>query len=467
MVEKINKPGLILKLKKLFAIPRGHAKSTIAKLAVILILKYTDLAFVLYASKTVPMARAAIDDIIIWLSSQQETALFGPFTRISGNSNEALFIYQMTIRQSALDEPRSKTVIFKGIGAESQVRGLLIRNRRPEIIVADDIEDNDNTTKELQPKLDAWFFGAFMKAFAPKYIMIFIGNMINEHTLLARLSKDPSWNPTVFGSIIRNKITGLLEALWPGLHSVESLLEAYRSDRRNGQGSTWEAEMMNLTQEAIFRQNLDGVKLIAQPLPEDLTAGVIILDPAFGKNRWNDYAAFTVHALIRGQTVPFVIDSRVERFGEDKLFDIFLELSFKWGLSTWVIEQAAAQTLLIPYFNLIFLERKMNQNTFIILPISGGLATKPDRIYAFRNIVKSSSYGIVDTEEDLIDKLVEYNPNSKEHDDYEDSAAYGPLVWQNYGETINYNGIKQLALVAYGQGNETAGVQLSWEISNW
>lgn len=468
MIETVNRPGLIVGLHKLFAVPREHAKSTISKLAVILLLQYTPLSFVLYASKTVGHAKQAVLDILRWLNSPQQRELHSAYVTEKASETDGLWIIHMPIRTSVGAAPRLKICIFKALGAEMQIRGLLIYNKRPEIIVADDIEDLDNTTIDLQPKLDRWFFGSFLKSFAKTYIIIFIGNMIRETTILARLSKDPTWNPTVYGALVRDTESGELKALWQGRHTVDSLLAEYRMFRRNGQGATWEAEMMNLTQEAVFRQDMKGIIYVPMPSPEEIIGGAIVLDPAFGENRWNDDSAFTVHVKIKNRPIPAVVESRVGKFTELQLFDIFLELSYRWGLTTWVMEGNAAQKLLIPYFKLLFSERKMNQNLFILLPITNGINTKASKILAFRTAVKGGSYALGEDQVELADKLGDYTPNTKQHDDWCDSASYGLLLWEWYATTIDSQGTKQIAMLAYGDGSDLNDeYQSSLDITRW
>lgn len=455
MVEEANKPGVIQSLRKLFAVPREHAKSTLAKLAVILFLKYTPLRFVLYTSKTNGIAKNAIRDILTWLFLPQERDLFGLPTTVKSSETESLWIIEIVLYNSK-GEKYKKRCIFKALGADQQVRGLLIDNTRPQIIVIDDIEDLDNTTPDQQPKLDEWFLGSFLKSFAKTNIVIFIGNMIRKTSLLARLSKDPAWNPTVFGALVRDRITKELRPLWPGRWTVEALLAEYREFRRLGRGYVWEAEMMNLTQDEIFKGNLDGMVRPTIPDPEQLTGGFIAVDPAFGDNAWNDDTALTVHARIKGVGVPCVIDSRVGRMTEDEMFDNLLELSYRWGLTTWCIESEAAQKLLISYFKLLIQSRKMNQGLFVMIPVGSGKASKSARIMAFRNSVASSSYGICESQDSLIDKLLEYSPDSKTHDDLCDSGAYGPIVWHLHGSTVDAQGIQQVLLMAFGMGTEAA-----------
>lgn len=456
-LEEANKRQVNRILRKLFAIPRGFAKSTIAKLVVILFLKYSPFSFCLYVSKTNAHAKNAIRDIIMWLTSPNEKYLFGPSTVTKSSETESLWIMTISLRTAADRAPIAKRIILKALGADQQVRGLNVLNRRPQIIIIDDVEDNDNTTPELQPKTDVWIMGNLLKAFATEAFVLFIGNMIRETTLLARLSKDPMWNPTIFGSIVRHGAA--VASLWEEKFPLENLLEEYRSYRKLGLGNVWEAEMMNLTQDQILAKDLRNVFRPSMPNPEDLTAGCIILDPAgdAGKptkhlNRRNDEAAITVHARIRNIQVPVIIDSIHKKMDHEEMLDEMIRLSYYWGITTWFIEGDAAQSLYIPLFELLLQQRKIPHGIFLVQAIYTGGKTKPTRIMAFRTLVSSGSYGITDSQQEIVDKLASYNPLTAQHEDLEDSAAYGAVVWEQWNATIEAKGIQMVALAIMNAG---------------
>ena len=442
-LEELNDVNFIVgHLQKLFAIPRDHSKSTIAKLAIILFMRYSPLRFTLYVSKTSAVASAAMRDVVLWLTSPQEAALYGTPEKVKSNEQEGLWIYNI-----GLPNGKRKRIILKAIGQQHQVRGTLIDNLRPDFVVIDDIEDYDTADNGVQQqKLDTWTLGSLMKATAKRSFRLFLGNMVKSTTLLARLAKDPAWNPTVFGALVRDKVTKELKALWPGRWTVESLLADYRSHRRNGVGHIWETEMMNLSGDSLLTMNLDTAVLIPLPNPEDLTAGFIVLDPAFGKKSWNDKSALTMHARINEFGIPALIDSESGRWSEAEILDKLIEKSYYWNIATWVIEAAAAQKLFIPLFRLMLIERQIPPDVFTILPISGGTKeSKASRIVAFRRAVHAKSYAIAESQIDLKMKLEEYSPDTEDHDDECDSAAFGTLVWATYGETIEAQGIQTIA----------------------
>lgn len=441
--------GLKYNLQKLFAVPRGHAKSTIAKLAVILFLKFSNLSFVVYASKTNSIAKNAIRDIIAWMSSPQEIELYGQPTVEKSSESESLWILVIKTRDPKSGELKNKRVIFKALGADQQIRGTLIDNKRPQIAVVDDIEDYDNTkTPEAQANLDEWFMGAFMKALdGRRTVVLYLGNLIRKTTLLARFIKDPEWNPTVFGSLVKTKDGGL-RPLWPGLHSAESLLTEYAKYRRLGIGHVWEAEMMNLTQDAITDISFKHAVIVKEIDPEEVECGFLTLDPAYADGSNHDNTAISVHVKVKGYGIPIVVDKWTGKAKEDDIFEEMVNLSYTWGLTTWLIESDAAQRLFIAYFQLLMQTRKMNPGTFQMLPISTGKKAKAARIMTFKNSVASGNYGYVESLVNTVQRLSEYTASDNKLDDELDSDAYGLKGWAFYGETVRAQGVQQVALLA-------------------
>lgn len=432
MIRVVNSDEWVKHLQKVFCVPRGHAKSTIIKLGIILFLRYSSIKFALYASLTKGIALRACLDIIDWLKSEQEIAVWGKMQQIKHNESEGLFIYIINTPDYGW-----KKIILKCLGADQQVRGTLIDNQRPQLIIMDDIEDNDTAaTDESQAKLDTWMMGNLLKAGARKAVRIVLGNMINKRTMLYRLSKDPKWNPTVYGAIIRDKKTGNLIPLWKGLWNLKALLEDYNEYRSKGVGHVWVYEMMNMTQDTVFKVSMNSALLIPRPNPENVLEGVICLDPAFGQNAWNDESALTVHVRIEGLSIPCVVETRKGRWTEDRLLDEMIELSYYWNLSTWGIESEAAQKLLISVFRLKLKDRFIDPDIFTMIPLSSNKASKASRILAFANSVAQGNYGINEDLIDLMQALATYDPASSTHDDLCDSAAFGLIAWDKAGTQI-------------------------------
>mgnify|MGYP001259440137 CR=1 FL=1 len=450
LLDEVNDPNRLTGiLTKLLGVPREHAKTTLTKLACVLFLRYSRLSFLAYVSNTFGAALNALKDIRDWLTSPQEQALYGPSFKEKDSESNGEFIYQISVPGS----PRPKTIIMKAFGVQTQIRGTLIKNRRPDLLVYDDVESTETASSPAQQaKLDTWCLGTALKSMAKLGVCIFIGNMISETTLLARLAKEPSWRPTVFGSIIRGK-DGRLRPLWEGRWSLEGLLADYASFRRLGRGHVWEAEMMNLTSKDILGESLEKAIRPPTPMPEEIEGGFICVDPAFGTKAWNDESAITVHVRMLGGDIPIVVDSVVGRFNEERLFDEILAASYRWGLTTWVIEAQAAQRLLIPLFRSFLVQRGMSPEMFVMLPVMAGKESKASRIVAFRSAVANGSYGISEEQQDLVEKLEAYTPDTTEHDDLCDSAAYGVQIWALYGTLIQGQGRQDVVGLIMGESS--------------
>lgn len=433
MVRRVNLGEWVDHMQKLFCVPRGFAKTTVVKVAIMLFLRYSTLRFALYASRTTIMARNACRDIYKWFIGDNDQALHGKCVVEKANETEGLWILII-----GTPDFGPKRIILKALGSDQQVRGTNIDNWRPDLMILDDIEDNDTAgTAESQQKLDVWLMGNLLKASARRSVRIILGNMINSRTMLYRFSKDPTWNPTVYGAIVKNKNTGKLESLWEEFFPLQKLLKEYKDYRSKGVGHVWVYEMMNMTADTVFKTELNKAIRIPRPLPDQVTCGLITLDPAFGQKAWNDESALVCHVKIEGSVIPHAVESRKGRWDEDRILDNLIEMSQYWNIATWGIESVAAQKLLIPLFTLMLKDRQWPAGLIQMIPLPSGGAAKSSRILAGARAVGAGSYGIVEEEEELYQSLESYDPAAAEvHDDLPDGFAYGPIAWSQAGTLV-------------------------------
>lgn len=438
LLDKVNDPANLTEvLYKLLGVPREHAKTTLVKLACVLFFRYSRLSFLAYVSNTFNVALNAVKDIKDYLFDSKLQELYGETVQEKSSDTTGEVI--LWIAAPIYDKP--KCIIMKAFGVNTQIRGTVIKNKRPDLLVFDDCESRETADNPaIQAKLDSWCMGTALKSMAKGGVCIFIGNMLADTTLLARLAKDPKWNATVFGSIIRNK-DGTLQPLWPhtddkpGRWTLPRLFLDYASYLKLGLGHVWEAEMMNLTNKDILGESFVNAVRPPEPAPESLEAGFICLDPAFGENSWNDDSAITVHARFHGGTIPCIIDGWRGKADPEQLLNRMLEFSFKWGITTWAIESQAAQKLLITLFRMYLAQRGIGPEFFPMIALLAGKDSKSTRIYAIRKSIASGAYAISENMEELFRLIEAYAPGIR-HDDYEDSAAYGLIVWAYHEQTV-------------------------------
>jgi len=126
---------------------------------------------------------------------------------------------------------------------EQGIRGVRHKQYRPEIIIADDIEDLQSVrTQESRDKTYEWFKGDILPAGGPDTKVIVIGNLLHEDSLIKRLQEEIEAG-TMKG-IYREfpLIEEKFGILWPGKYPDMEAVEA----RRQGisDESAWQREFL-------------------------------------------------------------------------------------------------------------------------------------------------------------------------------------------------------------------------------
>lgn len=112
---------------------------------------------------------------------------------------------------------------------EQSIRGVRHLQHRPDVIIADDIEDLQSVrTQESRDKTYEWFKGDILPAGGPSTKVVVIGNLLHEDSLIRRL-KDEIENGTMKGvyrefPLIHEK----LGILWTGKYPDEKAIEEKR-----------------------------------------------------------------------------------------------------------------------------------------------------------------------------------------------------------------------------------------------
>lgn len=410
----------------LLAVPRDHAKTTLAKLCVIWYWLFTTHRFAVYLSNTNARAKDACRDIMNFIRCDNFRQVYGDVIMHKESETESIWIFDLP-----LGNGKYKRCILRAAGQGQSMRGINVDNQRPDMAVIDDVEDEDNTASEgLQKKLDRWMFGTFLKALARNRKILWLGNMLSKTSLLARLSKRPAWNPVVFGCLVRNNETGHIESLWPDRWSLEDLIQDFNEYRELGLMETWMCEMMNMpghgengfTAEQIFYRPI--------PNPDDIQAAWLCLDPAFGEKEANDDSSITVHVL-PNDGPAIIVNEITGKMTEQEIFDHMLRLGQYWNAWVWGIEAVAAQRVLITLFR-VFLTTKGMGHLVEFIPLVAGKA-KNARISAFASAMAKKDYAVAEGLINFTTQFLAFDlSKTKQRDDLLDSSAYGPQMLAEY-----------------------------------
>ena len=167
------------------AAPRGHAKSTIVSMVYVLwCVLYAKERLILIASNTTGQAVTLLKDI-------KHQLRFNPL--LSSDFPEICCIKRpKPWRDNKIQLPNGAMICVYGAGQSP--RGIKNDKDRPGLIIADDLENEEQAESEEQrDKLHSWFNGTLINTGHPDTNVIVIGTILNHNSLLANLV-DPQRN---------------------------------------------------------------------------------------------------------------------------------------------------------------------------------------------------------------------------------------------------------------------------------
>ncbi len=177
------------------AAPRGEAKST-----------FVSLFFVLWAALTGRKHYV----LIIADALEQATSLLDAL-KDELEFNEAL---KRDFPEAAGKGPvwNTGTVVTRGnvkmqaLGAGKRMRGLRHGPHRPDLVILDDLENDENVDKpEQRDKLQSWLQKTVLNLGAADGSMdvVYVGTLLHYDSVLARTLRKPLWKARTFRSILR------------------------------------------------------------------------------------------------------------------------------------------------------------------------------------------------------------------------------------------------------------------------
>jgi len=257
------------------AAPRGIGKTSIARTVAAKSILYRDVNFISYISNSATAAEMQTENIKRELKSNHEVQ------KLFGN-------IEVADEDIGMDDTFAKTawVAFGNTlvmprGAGQQVRGLVWRIHRPQLIIVDDLENKEEVMNELnREKLKEWFFSDLMKSinrYLDDWRFIYIDTLKHEDSLLQTLLDSSDWE-----SLQLSLCDAKYNSLVPAYISTEDLKKEVEEHREKGILDVFYMEYMNVPiakEDASFRKEF--FNYYSEPdLDKQTIETVIIVDPA-------------------------------------------------------------------------------------------------------------------------------------------------------------------------------------------
>lgn len=439
------------------AIPRGYAKTTLIKLFIIWLILFTPHTFIAIIGSTDSNAENIASDVVDMLGQSHVRAIFGNWdSDVRRNSKEERSFKFL-----------GKSVILKPKGALTSVRGLNIFNKRPDVIIMDDVETAEVAASVAESsKLIEWVFSTLVPTInSDGGLVMFIGNVYPYPTsLLHIIKRTPSWTKLILGAILSDG-----SALWENLHSKRKTIQGYLDSIIQGTVRSWLAQYMNAVEDETLNQaDLTAIASYGQQVSNKISnvrpdMQYLIIDPATDKVDADDTCLLHVQVyqslIVCRRTVLEVMSPKetirkaLSLCAAYNIPAVFIEdVQYQYTLGQWMRE-ALDVTELKELVSVMYVSpKRSSKNSRINMSFK--------ELNAAEVIIHPELYPKYRAE------AKKFDPNRKDNrDNLLDTTHYASIIYDTYKHTLaakqsDYY-LKQLEKVSRFRSNN--GIKL-WEV---
>jgi len=403
-------------------LPRGFAKTTVIKIYILFCILFTQKKFILVICANASLAENILADVEDMLDEANIKKVFGDW-RLGIEKNtqsDKRFGY------------RGRNITLAARGAGSSLRGIVVKNSRPDIIIFDDIQTEEQAESQIQSEnLERWMYGTAMKTKSPHgCTFIFIANMYRtKWSLLKRLKHNPEWLKFVVGGILEDG-----SSLWEELQPKEQLIREFKNDLAAGHPEIFYSEVLN-DDTAMSSMLIDLSKIPEPPMSEgDIPAGsFILIDPATDKP--GSDACSIGYAEVHN-TIPVLMEVIEGHFSPGETIRTAVQLAISKGTSIIGIEGGAYQSTLAYWFRFICAQMGIEGIEAVeVLP--GGRSKNTRIIEALRSYATGETSVGPRAKAAVHYQITQFNPLKKDNvDGILDLLTYMSKMLELYGAAI-------------------------------
>ena len=372
------------------AAPRGHAKSTVMSLQNVLhAALYGYKRYILLISDTEAQAVSFLDAIKYELETNER--LLRDFGEQPGKTWKSGSI--VLANGCRID----------AVGSGQKLRGRRNYERRPDLILCDDIENDEGArTAEQRQKTADWFWKAVCKSGDSYTDILVIGTILHHDSLLANLLENPGFQGRKYKAVLSDAASPLWgdwERLVTDLtdpkreQTAHAFFYKHRKEMLEGAKVLWseklsyyDLRLMRLTEgESAFNSEMQNQPIdpsaclfssqwfrYYNPAEVNFRAPAFrfygYCDPSLGRSATSDYSAIITLAVDSGSGLGYVWDADIQRRHPDRIIADILEKErllrretgrgytlfgaetnqFQWFLKEQLASESARQGLYLP-----------------------------------------------------------------------------------------------------------------------
>jgi len=341
--------------REVIAAPRGEAKSTLCSVLFVLWTIVTGRKhYMLIIADASHQAEMFLDAIKAELEDNE--GLRADFPDLAGPGR----VWQTSVILTRND------IKIQALGSGKRLRGLRHGPHRPDLVMLDDIENDENIRRvEQRDKTEGWIDKAVMALgeAGGKFDVIYVGTVLHYDGVLARKLRHPAWRAQRFQALIRPPDRMDLWEHWEEIYrndGYEAALvfqQGHTAEMLAGAEVSWpdarplpvlmlirftvghaafDAEYQNdpiNSEEALF----GAITFWVAPARSWVMFGAV--DPSLGKaNKARDPSAILVGGIDRETGVLDVVEARIQRRLPDRIIEDVIALQQQYGCVRWAVE---------------------------------------------------------------------------------------------------------------------------------
>lgn len=349
-------------------------------------------------------------------------------------------------------------VQIQAFGSGKKLRGSRKKQDRPDLVICDDIENDENVQSAQQrKKLKDWFFSAVTKAGDRTTHYIVVGTVLHPNSLLSDLLKNPGFNSKKYIAVQRFSLSKLwaewkniyinladqnreanalqffhehenemlknVRVLWPEWEGYYDLMVMRLTEGLSSFNKEKQNNPVN-PDERIFNINEDDPRHFFEmaDIEHLLYKGHLRIagacDPSLGKDlKKGDPSAILVGALDMNTSQIYVLSADIQVRKPEKITSAIIDQGQEYSMFKFGVESVAFQEFFKNEVARVVREKGLTLH----LPIVGieNPKNKDLRIQSLEPIVKNYHVKFLKTQTELIDQLNTYP--TADHDDGPDA----------------------------------------------
>ena len=405
-------------------LPRGFGKTTLIKLYILYCILFTQKKFILIISSTATLAENILSDVMDMLEEPNIKRTFGDWKLGVEKETQSLKKFGF----------RGRNITIAALGAGASMRGLNIKNERPDVMIFEDIQTREQAESQIQSEnLEKWMVGTAMKAKSPTgCTFIFVANMYpTKWSILRKLKSNPTWIKFIAGGILADGTS-----LWEDLQPIAQLQKEFENDLAMGRPEIFYSEVLN--DENASSNNLIDLSLLPPlPYPEDdkppYAGNFIIIDPSGAKANSDATAIgyFEVH-----DARPVLIELINEKLSPGDTIREALRLGLTHNCRLIACEAVAYQASLLYWFRFICEQQQLYGFEFVEL-YPGGWSKNARILAMLKSYAAGELFVSAACKAQVHLQITTFNPLKTDNtDDILDLLTYSTKVLDMYGEFV-------------------------------